>query len=60
MAKFISNGVGVHSINDEDKIPAEWSEITEAEARKLHPDLFGAVEAKAPVVKAVKPAPESK
>lgn len=60
MAKFISNGIGVNSIEDDAKIPAEWAEITEAEARKLHPDLFGAVEPKAPAAKpskakAVKP-----
>ena len=42
MAVFISNGVGVHSINEGDVIPDGWNIITEAEARKAHPDLFGA------------------
>jgi hypothetical protein len=53
MALFISNGIGVHSIEDGDKIPADWSEITEAEARKLNPDLFG----EQPTPKAPKAAP---
>jgi len=42
MALFISNGAGVHSINEGDRIPAGWSEITAAEAEKVNPGLFGA------------------
>ena len=42
MALFISNGVGVNSIEDGTPIPAGWEKITEAEAKKAHPALFGA------------------
>jgi len=41
MALFISNGIGVNSIEDEWPIPTGWDKITEAEARKLNPGLFG-------------------
>ena len=41
MALFISNGIGVNSIEDDATIPAGWSEITEAEAKKANPGLFG-------------------
>lgn len=42
MALFISNGVGVNSIEDDAPIPAGWATITEAEAKKANPALFGA------------------
>lgn len=53
MAVFISNGVGVHSIEDDFIVPAGWSVITEAEARKVNPDLFGEAEAEKPAPKPV-------
>lgn len=52
MAVFIGNGIGVNSIEDGDLIPEGWNIITEAEARKANPDLFGGV--------AEKPAPAKK
>jgi len=42
MALYISNGIGVNSIEDGQPLPAGWEKITEAEAKKLSPALFGA------------------
>ena len=50
MAVFIGNGIGVNSIEDGDVIPSGWNIITEAEARKANPDLFGG-EVEKPVAK---------
>jgi len=41
MAVFISNGIGVNSVEDDYPIPAGWNVITEAEAKKANPGLFG-------------------
>jgi hypothetical protein len=41
MALYISNGIGVNSIEDDAVIPAGWDKITEAEAKKANPGLFG-------------------
>lgn len=42
MALFISNGIGVHSIENDFVIPAGWNVITEEEAKAKNPGLFGA------------------
>lgn len=57
MAVFISNGIGVNSIEDGDLLPEGWSIITEAEARKAHPDLFGGEPVKAEAKPAAKKSP---
>lgn len=59
MAVFIGNGIGVNSIEDGDLIPDGWSIITEAEARKANPDLFGAEKAVEPKPVAKKSAPKT-
>jgi len=41
MALYITNGIGVNSIEDDWKIPAGWTECTEAEAKAKSPGLFG-------------------
>ena len=41
MAQYISDGVGVNSINDEDVIPEGWSVITAKAAEGIYPPLFG-------------------
>ena len=41
MAKYISDGVGVNSIEDDSVIPEGWSVITEADALKIYAPLFG-------------------
>lgn len=51
MAVFISNGVGVNSIEEDFVIPAGWSVITETEARKINPELFGEPVATKPAAK---------
>jgi len=53
MALFITNGIGVNSIEDDWKIPEGWTVITEADAQAKHPDLFGTQ----PAAKAVKATP---
>jgi len=41
MALYISNGVGVNSIEDGWPIPAGWSVIDATEAEAKNPGLFG-------------------
>lgn len=49
MAKFITNGIGFNSINDDDIIPEGWSEVAEAKAAAADPNLVGDAEAVAAV-----------
>jgi hypothetical protein len=41
MAKFISDGIGVHSIEDNWTIPEGWHEISASDAEAIYPPLFG-------------------
>jgi hypothetical protein len=41
MALYISNGIGVNSIEDDWQIPSGWSVIDAAEAKAKNPGLFG-------------------
>lgn len=41
MALYISNGIGVNSIEDDWKIPEGWSVIDAKEAEAKAPGLFG-------------------
>lgn len=41
MALYISNGIGINSIEDDAVIPAGWSKIDAAEAKAKNPGLFG-------------------
>jgi hypothetical protein len=42
MALYISNGIGVNSIEDDWAIPAGWSVIDPKDAEAKNPGLFGA------------------